>query len=249
MNEKGFLDIFKRYTPEDNKRELLLRARSVNARMRREPTPEGDGKGRVVGVEVDLYFDSHEDPELIYEIEDDCIALYSMETFKILPHFPPSEYNISRMNEICTEASLCGYFDEIALEAALCGAITNGFFNGAEYSDDGETLSVAIPYFSAGVDFVKSSGTEETLSNILRSRYGLVRKISIIEGLGAEERHEQGMNSCFTRTLLRHCIGQAVDDARLVMAAQQVHQHVPGGSHQRDAADRAGGDQRAGGNA
>ncbi|MBQ2876057.1 MAG: PolC-type DNA polymerase III [Clostridia bacterium] len=180
MNEKGFLDIFARYSPADDKRELLSRARSVNARIRREPTAEGEGKGRIVGVEVDLYFDSHQDPELIYEIEDECIELYSMETFKILPHFPPEAFKI-------------GYFDEIALEAALCGAITNGFFNGAEYSDDGETITVGIPYFSSGVDFVKSSGTEETLSNILRSRYGIVRKINITEGLGAEERRDQIM--------------------------------------------------------
>ena len=165
MAEKKFLDVFSRYTPSDEKRELLSRAHSAKFRYTREP----------MRVEVELSFDSHEEPELIYDIEDECRELYRAESFKILPHFPPEVFRMS-------------YFNEIALEASLCGAVTNGFFNGAEYFDTGEEITVAIPYSIRGVDFVKNAGTEAILSNILYSRYGITRRISIAEGEGSEAR-------------------------------------------------------------
>ena len=168
MAEKKFFDVFSRYTPSDEKRELLLRAHSAKFRYTKEP----------MRVEVDLSFDSHEDAELIYEIEDECRELYRAESFKILPHFPPEIFDVS-------------YFDEVACEASLCGAVTSGFFSGAEYRDDGETVTVLIPYSSAGVDFVRTSNSEAIISNILFSRYGVKRKIIISEGRGAEARREQ----------------------------------------------------------
>ena len=67
MQEKKFLEVFTRYTPSDEKRELLSHAHSARFRYTREP----------MRVEVDLSFDSHEDAELIYEIEDECRRLYS----------------------------------------------------------------------------------------------------------------------------------------------------------------------------
>ena len=107
-NEKGFFDVFKRYEPSRDKRELLLRAHSPVFRYSKNP----------IRVEVELSFNSHEDPELIYQIEDECRTLYEADSFKILPHFPPEEFTIER-------------FSEITAEAAVCGAVTNGFFMNA----------------------------------------------------------------------------------------------------------------------
>ena len=165
MAEKKFLEVFSRYNPTKEKRALLESAENVKIKYIKEP----------MRVEVELSFSEHKDAELIYEIEDDCRELYGAQSFKILPHFPPEIFNVS-------------YFSEIAAEAALCGAVTNGFFSGAEYNDDGETISVGIPYFSEGVAFVKGANTEAMLSNILRSRYSIIRKVVIKEGNGAEER-------------------------------------------------------------
>ncbi len=166
--EKKFFDVFAKYSPTEEKRELLMRGHSAKFRYTKEP----------MRVEVDLSFDSHEDAELLYEIEDECKALYSAESFKILPHFAPEMFDMK-------------YFDEIAYEAALCGAVTNGFFTNANYSDDGEVITVSIPFSSFGVDFVKQANTEEILSNILFSRYGTRRKIIISEGEGAELHREE----------------------------------------------------------
>ena len=161
--EKRFLDVFTRYKPSDEKAALLDRAKSASFRYSKDP----------MRVEVELTFDSHEDAELIYAIEDECRELYGAQSFKILPHFPKEEYGVSRMNEI-------------AAEAALCGAVTNGFFSNAEYTDDGECITVHLPFSAYGVDFVKNANTESILSNILRSRYGVERSFKIVSASNAE---------------------------------------------------------------
>ena len=165
--EKKFFDVFARYKPSAEKRALLERGHSARFRYTKDP----------MRVEVDLSFDSHEDAELIYEIEDECRELYLAESFKILPHFAPECFDVSR-------------FDEIACEAALCGAVTNGFFTGAKYFDDGEKITVSIPFCDSGVDFVRRSNSEAILSNILRSRYGVDRTVSVVCGDGNDERHK-----------------------------------------------------------
>ena len=167
QGEKKFFDVFSRYKPQQEKRELLMRGHSARFRYTKDP----------MRVEVDLSFDSHEDAELIYEIEDECRELYSADSFKILPHFAPQCFDMK-------------YFDEIACEAALCGAVTNGFFTGAKYNDDGESITISIPFCDSGVAFVKNSNTEAILANILRSRYGIDRQITVVCGDGAEERSE-----------------------------------------------------------
>ena len=162
---KGFFDVFKRYAPEKAKKELLLRAKEAKFRYKKEP---------VMQVEVDLYFDTHEDAELLYEIEDECRELYGAATFKILPHFPATEFNLER-------------FGEITFEATQFGAITQGFLNGAEYKDDGETIEIAIPFREIGISFVRDSRAEEILANILRSRYSVERTVKITASQRAEE--------------------------------------------------------------
>ncbi|MBQ8720164.1 MAG: PolC-type DNA polymerase III [Clostridia bacterium] len=155
-NGKSFLEMFSRYQPTGEKRALLERASSATFRYAKEARR----------VEVELSFSSHEDAELIYQIEDECRELYELTSFKILPHFPSSTFDISR-------------FDEIAAEAALCGAVTSGFFSSATYSDDGEEITVFIPFAETGVNFVRAADTERILSAILFSRYGLTRVVKI----------------------------------------------------------------------
>ena len=168
MAEKRFLDVFSRYKPEGDKLALLTRAHS--ARFRYTKTP--------LRFEVDVSFDTHEDAELIYEIEDECRALYGAESFKILPHFPPELFSLDR-------------FDEILCEAAVCGAVTHGFFTNATYSDNGESITVALQFNADGVSFVNRANTAGILSNILESRYGVKREIEIKEGVGSELRRAE----------------------------------------------------------
>jgi len=156
MQDKKFFDVFGRYAPAPEKRALLERGR--DARIRYDKSANR--------VEVHLSFDRHEDPELIYEIEDECRTLYSLESFKIFPHFTSDCFDLSR-------------FSEIAAEAAFCGAVTNGFFSEANYVMEGDTVKVLLPYFDSGIDFVRRANTEQILSNILKDRYGVEKNIKI----------------------------------------------------------------------
>lgn len=164
MQTKGFFDVFTRYSPSLEKRRLLESATDAKFRYTKAP----------MRVEVELSFSKHCDAETLYEIEDECRTLYNAESFKIIPHFPPEEYNPSR-------------FDEITYEAANCGAVTHGFFTYASYVDEGETLRIELPFFNTGIEFVKNANTEAILSNILFSRYGIKKNIVIAEGHGAED--------------------------------------------------------------
>ena len=168
--QRSFFDVFKRYNPDEKKRALLERATGASFKYSKDP----------MRVEVRLEFSAHEDAELLYEIEDECRALYEAESFRIFPRFPSSEYNRERI-------------DEIVYEASLCGAITHGFFSGASFSDDGETVSIGIPFNPYGVSFVKSANTEEILSAILESRYGIRRKFTVYMGEGVEN-HERELD-------------------------------------------------------
>ena len=164
MQTKGFFDVFTRYAPSQEKRRLLESAFDAKFRYTKSP----------MRVEVELSFEKHCDAETLYEIEDECRALYNAESFKIIPHFPPSEYDPSR-------------FNEITFEAANCGAVTHGFFTYANYVDDGDTMRIELPFFDTGIEFVKNANTEAILSNILFSRYGIRKNILITKGQGAEE--------------------------------------------------------------
>ena len=164
MQTKGFFDVFTRYAPSQDKRALLESATDAKFRYTKAP----------MRVEVELSFDKHCDAETLYEIEDECRTLYNAESFKIIPHFPPEEYNMSR-------------FDEITYEAANCGAVTHGFFTYAKYFDEGEVMRIELPFYEIGIEFVKNANTEAILSNILFSRYGVRKKIVITQGTGAEE--------------------------------------------------------------
>ncbi len=161
-DNKKFREVFGKYSPSEEKAALLDRAERTAFRYKLEP----------MRVEAELWFASHEDPYIIYEIEDECRELYGAESFKILPHFPPSAWDMSHMQEITAEA-------------ALCGAVTNGFFTNAQYGDDGECITVSIPFSMFGVGFVKDAETEKILSNILLSRYGISRGFKLESGANA----------------------------------------------------------------
>ena len=134
MQTKGFFDVFTRYAPSQDKRMLLESAKDAKFRYTKAP----------MRVEVELSFDKHCDAETLYEIEYECRTLYNAESFKIIPHFPSSEYSPA-----------C--FDEITCEAANCGAVTHGFFNYAKYIDEGDTMRIELPFYDTGMTQLSAS--------------------------------------------------------------------------------------------
>ncbi|MCQ2413767.1 MAG: PolC-type DNA polymerase III, partial [Clostridia bacterium] len=199
MSDKKFLDVFKKYQPSAEKAAVLDSAESFKFRWLKREEP--------YQIEVHLNFTSHVDAELLYEIEDECRALYNADIFKILPHFPPSLYNVGRLPEIWAEA-------------ALCGAVTNGFFANTEVNDDGTTVRVAIPFGASGIGFVNDADTCAILHNILLNRYGAERKFEIISSEKAAE-YESMWNDRRTE-MLKKAEEQSAADFRRQKEEQRI---------------------------
>ncbi len=168
--QKRFFDIFKQYAPSEEKRAALCQGVFV-----RPPHKVG---GDPLRWEAELSFPEHVDAELLYEAEEECAEVYGMTSVRLFPHFPSSEFSLDR-------------FPELSSEAALCGAVTMGFFRGAQISDDGQTITVRIPFAEDGIAFVRRANTEQLMTNILHSRYGVLRNFVIEQGDNADEHSRQ----------------------------------------------------------
>ena len=167
MTEKEVYEslIAARYAPQEAARRRVLDV-GKNQRLRfatKEPPR----------LELNVDFDRRQDAETLYAIEDDLCRMTGAYSFRIFPHYPSSEFSPSAMGEIFAEA-------------AKIGAVANGFFYEAETRDDGETLTVEIPFLQSGVSMVQK--TAALLSAILANRYGVTRRVLIVSGDNAAEK-------------------------------------------------------------
>ena len=162
-----FSALFPKYHPEGEVAEALSFVTDARREVRRGES------GEVQRVEVFAHFSRHVRAELLYAAEDACFALYggdggfpSLVSFRIIPTFPETSFEIAHVAEI-------------AEEATRAGAVTKGFFNLADFRDDGETIHVRLPFYEEGVDIVRRSGAEDLMSRILSVRFGLNRRFSL----------------------------------------------------------------------
>ncbi|MBQ7377153.1 MAG: PolC-type DNA polymerase III [Clostridia bacterium] len=194
-SSKGFFEIFSRYRTEGEKARLLNDAKNIKVRVCKQP----------LRVEVDADFDAHQNPDLLYQIESELCTLYKALSFRIFPHYDPTLFALDKMKEI-------------ADESVYIGAITKGFFYDPEYEDDGETITVRLPFLDAGIDLLHRSKTGEIIANILKSRYGVIRKIEICSSNDAKERTEENLRS-FEKILV-----EREEEARRRMQAERKEQ-------------------------
>ena len=167
MTEKDVYNqyIADRYHPaEESRRRVLDIGRDHSLRFATREPPR---------LELHINYDRRQDAELLYSIEDDLCRLTEAYSFRILPHYPESEYSVEVMHEAFTEA-------------AKIGMISYGFFGEAKLRDDGETVTVEIPFLQSGVNLLEK--TAAILSAILRSRYSVNRKVFIRPSADAAER-------------------------------------------------------------
>ena len=122
-SQKKFFDIFKKYLPDREKKQMLEEADNVRIRIMRDP----------YRVEVEADFPRHNDQRTLHAIEDELRVFYNACSFRIFPHYPQEDFTAERMEEIFEEAS-------------RSGAITRGFFSDAEIHIDNEENKVEIKY-------------------------------------------------------------------------------------------------------
>ncbi len=201
-----FRSLFPRYEPSGKHAELLTHASNIVRRIKRDADTN-----QLRAVEVHADFDLYIESEDLWMIEEECRTLYELESFRIFPHFAPELF--------CEK-----HVSDIADEAARSGAVTIGFFEHAEYHDNGTEVEVLIPYLEEGVNLVKHTKTESLMAAILESRYGIQRRFKIAPHPEAMQRTEE----------------RRADFARLVeeyqMRAQESEkQHVVAEQHKEEA--------------
>ena len=92
-NQKNFLEIFKRYSPSQEHRDILLKASNIRARK--------DSERRM--VEVYAFFSDLIPKQVLYAIEDEIRDAYSLESVRIFPSYPANLFGNQYMNEVITE--------------------------------------------------------------------------------------------------------------------------------------------------
>ena len=161
---KKFFDFFKHYSPNDEAREMLESAEEVRVRVAKDP----------LRIEILARFPRVVRNAELYPVEDELCALYSAASCRILPSFPSELFSVVHM-------------EDIVGEAVRVGVIARGFFDHASYCDDGEELTITIPFLSDSIDFMNHSGTTDTLGNILRCRFSIDRRVRIASSENAAE--------------------------------------------------------------
>ena len=134
--QKSFLEVFQRYTPDADKAAILESAGGVRVRYNKEP----------FRVEVFMTFPERVENEILYAVEDEVAAVYQAASVRIFPTFPADTFSVWAMQDVLEEAM-------------RVGAITRGFFDGAEYDIGEEEIVITVPFGQAGVDLIQARNT------------------------------------------------------------------------------------------
>ena len=163
MAEKSFLEKFNKYEPTDTEIiRVLSRVYNYTVRLSKEQRL----------IECDVHFDDIVDKSLLYRIENEIKATYSLNFMKILPKYHESLFG----NQ---------YFEQILLEAERVGIVAKGFFSGCDWEISGEAITVTIPFQEGGVRLLENANTPKIIENIIFSEFGRKFTVKIISGGGA----------------------------------------------------------------
>ncbi len=202
MTERDlFQKILDHYAPADEGHRRVLECGCEGAVRYASKTPPR--------LEMHIGFEKRQKAALLYEIEDELCRLCQAYSFRIFPHYPEREFTPDAMSEIFAEA-------------AKIGAVSDGFFYEADCVDDGETVSVAIPFCESGLRLLAETGA--LLEAILKSRYGVARRVQIRSSEDAAEKSRLRNEAQAARTQARN-----EEQSRRIALAQQAQAETENG--------------------
>ena len=133
---KTLLEIFNRYTPDDEARAILLRADPESIRLR------ADRPQRI--IEAEAAFGAVIPKPVLYRIEEAIRSAYDLNTVHILPHYPKECFDLS-------------VIPDLLIETNRRGIVANGFFNRCNYNLTDGRLDIEIPFTKSGLDLIYDS--------------------------------------------------------------------------------------------
>ena len=155
--KRTLLDIFNKYSPGPEAKEMLLSARDFRLRIDREQKL----------VEVRASFDAPIAKRELYRVEEEIRLAHDIGGVRILPTYP---------RECLTES----YVPQLIMELMRQGAVSRGFFDAYRLQSlTADTLVLEIPFSDGGIDLVVSAKTPEILSEIIYGEFGVRLRVEV----------------------------------------------------------------------
>ncbi len=168
---KNFLEIFNRFTPDEDAAAILLSADPDSIRL------QADKPRRMIQVHV--AFPGVVPKRQLYRIEEAIRSVYELNMVRICPHYAPSFFDITRI-------------PDILMETNRRGIVANGFFNRCTYDLCDGRLDISIPFAQSGVNLIYNAKTPHLMEDLILEEYGIHIKVSIVqmESDAAREYHD-----------------------------------------------------------
>ena len=207
MSEKTrtLTDTFKKTAPllTGTSRDIFLEATDVTLRI--------DKERRIAEVACRL-------PRLfmkkdIYRLEEEIRASYDLSRVMILTHYPSELFSLSYMSEAITEAARVGY-------------VINGFFNKFDLREDGDKISIMIPFSDGGISLLDLAKTARVIEGIIESEFGIKKTVEITKSKDADEEYAEYMAAQLEK-LNTASQNIAAEHERLVMEAARAEANQP----------------------
>ena len=159
---KNLIQLFNKYTATGARRDWMGSAEIISTRA--------DKERRI--VEVSAAFPTVIPKDELFSAENDIREAYQLNAVKILPKYPVNSFDDR-------------YIPEIFKEAANVRIEVRCFFDGCNYTLEGDHLTVTVCHPAESVKFIDNSNTPTLIENIIMSEFG--RKISVEILPGASE--------------------------------------------------------------
>lgn len=165
---KTFLQLFEKYHPSVEERELLERSENLGVKV--------DTVNR--RAEARLRFPSVVEKQRLYAIEEAIKEAYGLSNFAIRPVYPP---------ELLTRA----YIPELLHEAERRGTVSRGFFDKYTFELTERKLIVQVCFSEGGIDLLYDAKTPQIIAAIASDEFGVSLDVEIKRSDDYQEQYER----------------------------------------------------------
>ncbi len=155
---KNLLEIFNRYTPNEQIAQILLSADAEGIRLR------ADKPQRM--IEVTAPFPKVVPKRTLYKIEEEIRAAYELNVVRILPRYSQALFSRAEI-------------PDVLMETNRRGIVANGFFNRCTYELTSTALTIEIPFSESGVELIYDAKTPHLMEEIIKEEFGVSLHVSI----------------------------------------------------------------------
>ena len=114
----------------------------------------------------------------LYALENQIRDVYELSQMRLLPHYPSELFTVD-------------YMSEILIEAARVGVVVSGFFDKYELEQDGDTITIKIPFTQGGITLLNLAETARIIEGIVYSEFAVNIHVKIEKTADAEQQYAE----------------------------------------------------------